>query len=181
MKECVCPSCSANLSIHDTNRDFAFCEFCGAKVMLDDYRITPRFIDEAELKRVEIEQENMKLKAMQAHRREILAQWDAEQFQEEAAVAKAKKNLITCAWLCLLVYPITCAWFCLLVYPIFVLPFFRNKYNNLKNNYESKKKYKDYMRTLPLDKFFQQMEEEWEKQRENQKKEEEKAKSFKLW
>ncbi|MDE6730716.1 MAG: hypothetical protein K2J71_08070 [Oscillospiraceae bacterium] len=173
MRECVCPSCSANLSIHDTNRDFAFCEFCGAKVMLDDYRMTQRFIDEAELKRVEIEQEKMKLKAMQAHRREILAQWDAEQAKEEA---KAKKNFITCAWLCLLVYP------------IFVLPFFGNKYNNLKNNYESKKEYRDYMRMLPLDKFSQQLDEDnqkqKEKQMEKQRKEEEREKSIlhkKLW
>ena len=52
MRECVCPNCNANLSIHNTNRDFAFCEFCGAKIMLDDYRITQHIINEAQLRRV---------------------------------------------------------------------------------------------------------------------------------
>ena len=46
---------------------------------------------------------------------------------------------------------------------VYALPFFLIKYNNLKKNYESKKKHRDYMRTLPLDKFFQQMEADWQR------------------
>ena len=97
-----------------------------------------------------------------------MARWDAEQAKEEFEIAKAKKNFITCC----------CLFF--LAYPIFAIPFFAVKYDNLKKNYESKKKHRDYMRTLPLDKFFQQMEVEWQKYKED----EEKPKSFlqkKLW
>ncbi len=168
MRECVCPKCAANLTINDTNRDFAFCEFCGAKIMLDDYRMTQRIIDEAQLRRVEVERENIRFNALQSQRREILARWDAEQIQEEAEVAKAKKNLTICLWLCLIGYG------------IFGLPFVLSKYNNVKTDYESKKKHRDYMRQLPLDKFFKELEADLKKQKE----EEEKPKSIldtKLW
>ena len=62
-----CPSCGAELTVKDNNRDFMFCEFCGMKVRLDDYQETHRFVDEAriqeskdakelELKRMEMEE-----------------------------------------------------------------------------------------------------------------------------
>lgn len=55
MRTCTCPNCSASLEIDDSNRDFAFCQYCGAKIMLDDYRSTQRIVDEAAIKRAEVE------------------------------------------------------------------------------------------------------------------------------
>ena len=158
MRNLICPGCSANLSINDTNRDFAFCQFCGAKIMLDDYRITQRIIDEAQIRRIEMEQENRKFETLKTQRNEILKQWDIEQVKEEAEVAKSKKNFNMCLWLCLLGVG------------IYGIPFFAIKYNRVKKNYENKKKRRDYMRQLPLDKFFQEMEEELQKQREESEK-----------
>lgn len=57
MRTCNCPSCNANISIDDENRDFAFCQYCGSKIMLDDYRSTHRVVDEAKIKQAEIERE----------------------------------------------------------------------------------------------------------------------------
>lgn len=48
-----CPSCGAELTVKEGNRDFMFCEYCGTKVRLDDYQETHRFVDEAKVKRVE--------------------------------------------------------------------------------------------------------------------------------
>lgn len=44
-----CPSCGAELTVKDDNRDFMFCEYCGTKVRLDDYQETHRFVDEARI------------------------------------------------------------------------------------------------------------------------------------
>ena len=55
MKKCTCPNCGANLSIKTNDRDFAFCQYCGTKIMLDDYRATHRIIDEAQIKKAENE------------------------------------------------------------------------------------------------------------------------------
>ena len=44
-----CPSCGAELTVKDGNRDFMFCEYCGTKVRLDDYQETHRFVDEARI------------------------------------------------------------------------------------------------------------------------------------
>lgn len=44
-----CPSCGGELTVKDENRDFMFCEYCGTKVRLDDYRETHRFVDEARI------------------------------------------------------------------------------------------------------------------------------------
>ena len=54
MRTCKCPNCNATLTIEDENRDFAFCQYCGAKIMLDDYRSTQRIIDEAKIKRSQL-------------------------------------------------------------------------------------------------------------------------------
>lgn len=53
MRTCNCPSCNANISIDYENRDFAFCQYCGSKIMLDDYRSIYRVIDEAKIKQAE--------------------------------------------------------------------------------------------------------------------------------
>lgn len=55
MRSCSCPNCNANFNIEEDNRDFAFCQYCGTKIMLDDYRSSHRIIDEARLKEAETE------------------------------------------------------------------------------------------------------------------------------
>ena len=59
-----CPSCGAELTVKDDNRDFMFCEFCGTKVRLDDYQETHRYVNEAEVQRVKAEKE-LELKKME--------------------------------------------------------------------------------------------------------------------
>mgnify|MGYP004647004901 CR=1 FL=1 len=59
-----CPGCGADLTVKDGNRDFMFCEYCGTKVRLDDYQETHRYVNEAEVKKVEAEKE-IKLKQME--------------------------------------------------------------------------------------------------------------------
>lgn len=57
MRTLNCPSCGGNIEIDDTNRDFAFCQYCGTKIMLDDYRSTHRIIDDARIKQAETDRE----------------------------------------------------------------------------------------------------------------------------
>lgn len=64
MRSCNCTNCGANLTVDDNNRDFAFCQYCGAKIMLDDYRSTHRVVDEAKIKQAETEQ-MVKLKQLE--------------------------------------------------------------------------------------------------------------------
>ena len=59
-----CPSCGAELTVKDDNRDFMFCEFCGTKVRLDDYQETHRYVNEAEVQSVKEEKE-LELKRME--------------------------------------------------------------------------------------------------------------------
>lgn len=59
-----CPSCGAELTVKDNNRDFMFCEYCGTKVRLDDYQETHRYVNEAEIQRVKAEKE-LELKRME--------------------------------------------------------------------------------------------------------------------
>ena len=55
MRAFVCPQCGANLSIDDEGREVAFCEYCGQRIDLADYRTvhTEHFVDEAKLKEAE--------------------------------------------------------------------------------------------------------------------------------
>lgn len=55
MRELTCSKCNATLVIRNDNRDVAFCEYCGNKLVLDDYRETFRYVDEADVKRAENE------------------------------------------------------------------------------------------------------------------------------
>lgn len=71
-----CPSCGAELTVKDDNRDFMFCEFCGTKVRLDDYRETHRYVNEAEVQRVKAEKE-LELKRMEMEERKIRQSRDA--------------------------------------------------------------------------------------------------------
>ena len=67
-----CPSCGGELTVKDENRDFMFCEYCGTKVMLDDYRETHRFVDEARIQESKDAKE-LELKKMEQER------WRAEE------------------------------------------------------------------------------------------------------
>lgn len=51
MRTCTCPNCGANLNFDDSQKEYAFCQYCGTKIMLDDYRTVnvQRVIDEARL------------------------------------------------------------------------------------------------------------------------------------
>lgn len=67
-----CPSCGGELTVKDENRDFMFCEYCGTKVRLDDYRETHRFVDEARIQESKDAKE-LELKKMAQER------WRAEE------------------------------------------------------------------------------------------------------
>ena len=67
-----CPSCGGELTVKDDNRDFMFCEYCGTKVRLDDYRETHRFVDEARIQESKDAKE-LELKKMEQER------WRAEE------------------------------------------------------------------------------------------------------
>lgn len=54
MKKHICPNCNATLNFEMNNREFAFCQFCGTKILLDDYRTAHRVVDEARIKEAEI-------------------------------------------------------------------------------------------------------------------------------
>ena len=55
MRSLTCPGCNAGLEVEDEGRDFAFCQYCGTKIMLDDYRSTHRYVDEARVRQAETE------------------------------------------------------------------------------------------------------------------------------
>ena len=59
-----CPGCGADLTVKEDNRDFMFCEYCGTKVRLDDYQETHRYVNEAEVRKVEAAKE-IQLKKME--------------------------------------------------------------------------------------------------------------------
>lgn len=74
-----CPDCSQNLSV-DEGRDFCFCQYCGAKVMVrnENEKIIRR-IDEAKLKQIEMEQQ-IRLKEL-------------EMLEKERDAAEKKKKI----------------------------------------------------------------------------------------
>lgn len=76
MRTCNCPNCNANLTIDDKDREFAFCQYCGTKIMLDDYRSTHRVVDEAKIKQAEIDREirlrELKIKEAQMNQKNQL-------------------------------------------------------------------------------------------------------------
>jgi len=57
-----CPACGGDLNI-ETDRDYLFCQFCGAKLMRDDQRIViehiERKIDEAKIRQIEFEEKKL--------------------------------------------------------------------------------------------------------------------------
>lgn len=75
-----CPSCGAELTVKEDNRDFMFCEYCGTKVRLDDYQETHRFVDEARI------QESKDSKELEMKRMEF-EKWKKEEENND------KKNI----------------------------------------------------------------------------------------
>ena len=57
MRACFCPACGTSLNFEGFDRDFAFCQYCGTKIMLDDHRETHRVIDEARIIEAQSEHE----------------------------------------------------------------------------------------------------------------------------
>ena len=53
MQKCICPQCNSNLVYDENDREFIFCQYCGTKILLDDYRTSHRIIDEARIKEAE--------------------------------------------------------------------------------------------------------------------------------
>ena len=55
-----CPNCGADLSLEEGRTNY-FCQYCGAPIHLDDestkIRITQHYVDEAEVRRVELEKQ----------------------------------------------------------------------------------------------------------------------------
>lgn len=49
-----CPSCGAELTMKDDNRDFMFCEYCGTKVDMIDSRVEHHIVDEAGLLKLKL-------------------------------------------------------------------------------------------------------------------------------
>ena len=70
MRRCICPNCGAELQIDVKNRDFAFCQYCGSKIMLDDYRSTHRIVDEARIKEADIDK-LIRLKELELKEKEM--------------------------------------------------------------------------------------------------------------
>lgn len=71
-----CPACGGDLNI-ETDRDFLFCQFCGAKLMKDDQRIViehiERRIDEAEIEKQKLNREEAAHERKSAHTRRIIS------------------------------------------------------------------------------------------------------------
>lgn len=91
MRNCTCPNCNAALSFSD-DRDFGFCEYCGTKILLDDYRSTQRIIDEAKIRQVEAEKEiRLKELALQESR--------YNQQAKETKHSKATRKILLYIWI----------------------------------------------------------------------------------
>lgn len=83
-----CPSCGAELTVKDDNRDFMFCEFCGTKVDLIDTRIEHRIVDEARIIEAETDRQ-VKLKHLEMETEEYERE---KQKREKAAKKKAREK-----------------------------------------------------------------------------------------
>lgn len=92
MRNCTCPNCSATLSFSD-DRDFGFCEYCGTKILLDDYRSTQRIIDDAKIKQVEVEKE-IRLKELALQE----ARYNRETKEKE--LNTKVRRVFTYIWIC---------------------------------------------------------------------------------
>ena len=71
-----CPACGGDLNI-ETDRDFLFCQFCGAKLMKDDQKIViehiERKIDEADIERQKNERFRLETEQAVNRKRRIIS------------------------------------------------------------------------------------------------------------
>lgn len=70
MHSCTCPNCNASLNVEDDSRDFAFCQYCGTKIILDDYRTTHRYVDEARVREAETDR-MLRLRELELREKEL--------------------------------------------------------------------------------------------------------------
>ena len=82
-----CPSCGAELTVKDDNRDFMFCEYCGTKVDLIDARIEHHIVDEARIIEAETDRQ-VKLKHLEMETEE----YEREKRKREKAAKKRRKE-----------------------------------------------------------------------------------------
>lgn len=88
MRTVKCPSCGAELTIKDNNRNFMFCEYCGTKVDLVDMRVEHRIIDEARVIEAETDRQ-VKLKHLEMETEEYERE---KRKREKAAKRKARER-----------------------------------------------------------------------------------------
>lgn len=110
MRAFICPRCGATLSIHDEEREFAFCEYCGQKIDLADYRTvhTERYVDEAKIKEAEAhirEVELAEAKFEQKQREKKLVEEKAK-FEEQQLIKERKKRRNFFIGLCVVLFPV---------------------------------------------------------------------------
>ena len=74
-----CKNCNAELSVEVGNREFVFCQFCGTKLLLDDYRSSHRIVNEAKIKQIETAKEILekKIELYEKEKREFKPKWTA--------------------------------------------------------------------------------------------------------
>ena len=87
MRACNCLNCGANITIDDSNRDFSFCQYCGSKIMFDDYYSTQRIVDEAKIKQAETDR-TIRLKELELE-------------ENRQSQKNTFKNILTIIWLIL--------------------------------------------------------------------------------
>ncbi len=76
MRTLNCPNCGANIDFADEEKEVCFCQYCGSKITMEDYRITNHIVDEARIKETET----------------YLMIRNRELDMEEAALAEKKKK-----------------------------------------------------------------------------------------
>lgn len=110
-----CPSCGAELTVKDDNRDFMFCEYCGTKVDMIDSRIEHHIVDEAriieaetdrqvKIKHLEMETEEYERKKA---KRERAAKKKAQERQDEKRMQEINQSMVKICILILLPFIIS--------------------------------------------------------------------------
>lgn len=87
----ICPECGGQIQI-PPDIDTAYCTYCGTKIFVDDGSKTIHIhnYDEAELRRIEIEEQRRKEEKAEREERERQARIEAERHSEELARYKKK-------------------------------------------------------------------------------------------
>lgn len=92
-----CPNCDAQLTLNNDDREYAFCEYCGGKIILHDYRSLHRVVDEARIKEDETRR-IVRLKELELEERELALE------EREAGLRRNRKTVVlVIALICALV------------------------------------------------------------------------------